>query len=543
MSSFFQFRFIRQILSICICLLLLFHPVTATGENKGAVQNSSSQMKVTQFQTVHAFLARYCVSCHGPDDQNGERRFDTLSGVIDSDNTLVDLQDILDQLNLGEMPPADELQPSIKERRIIIEALTKSIREYHVSRQGEQVTPVLRRLNSREYKNTIRDLLQLNTTIFDPTINFPLDQKVEHLDNVGEKLVVSGHLLNRYLDAAEQVVDKALFPLQQPKVQTWKFMDGFRQQPEIDQVFRKTNKFAWMTLFDVRGADKHEGAYGPIHAFAEGVPYDGYYEIRLKAEAVNRLHPYNPEFLGTDPSEPLRLGIVPGHQDVGPLHKPQPIEPILAEIELADEQKWYTVRVWLDAGYTPRFTFENGLMDVRNLYSKLIRKYPELFPKLKSRGIVEARFNAIHHGKMPQIRIHEIEIKGPLSETWPKPSQQAIFGEHWNKELAQGKLSRDQMRSLYESLMQRAYRRPLQPGELDRVLKVVDKQITTGRSNMEAFRDGLHGRAEFSRLPLPAAGRSASERTICDRFSIVLFFVVIDAGREITGTGCRRETL
>ena len=86
-----------------------------------------------------------------------------------------------------------------------------------------------------------------------------------------------------------------------------------------------------MTLYDVIGADKHEGAYGPILAFKEGVPEDGIYEIRLKAEAVNRLHPYDPEFLGTDPDEPLRLGIVAGNHLVGQLHKPQPVEPLLAE--------------------------------------------------------------------------------------------------------------------------------------------------------------------------------------------------------------------
>ena len=96
---------------------------------------------------------------------------------------------------------------------------------------------------------------------------------------------------------------------------------------------------------------------------------------RLQAQAVNRLHPYDPEFLGTDPSEPLRLGIVAGNIVAGPLHKPQPIEPLLAELDLADDLQWYTVRVWLDAGFTPRFTFRNGLMDVRNLWGQLVKKY------------------------------------------------------------------------------------------------------------------------------------------------------------------------
>lgn len=442
-------------------------------------------------KVIRNFLDRYCIKCHGNAQQEADRRFDRLADAIDEDSTLVDYQDILDQLNLGAMPPEDARQPTEDERLRVVDWLTQSIESYHASRTSTGGQPILRRLNSREYRNTVRDLLSLNTTIFDPTLQFPMDQTTEHLDNVGATLVTSGALLSRYLMAAETVVDKALFPLQRPPVQTWEFRDDFRQQPEIDQVFRKTNKFAWMTLFDVVGADKHEGAYGPIHAFAAGVPYDGFYEIRLLAEAVNRQHPYDPEFLGLDPDEPLRLGIVAGHRDAGPLHKPQPVEPLLAEMELADEQKWYTVRVWLDAGYTPRMTFRNGLMDARNLWSRIIKKYPDQFPKLKSRGIVEARFTAIHHGKLPQIRIHEIEISGPYFDEWPKPSQTTILGDDFETVAASGELTVSQMREHLHRFATRAYRRPATPAEVDRILQVIQTRQQAGRNPLEAYADGL----------------------------------------------------
>ena len=327
--------------------------------------------------------------------------------------------------------------------------------------------------------------------MFDPTVTFPRDQVSEHLDNQGDALVTSGHLLARYLTAADQVIEKAITPREKPKVQKWAFRDGFRQQPEIDQVFRKTNKFAWMTLLDVKGADKHEGAYGPIHAFAEGVPYDGYYEISLKAEAVNRRHPYDLKLLGTDPEERLRLGIVAGNRLAGPLHKPQPMEPLLAEIDLADRQEWYSVRVWLDQGFTPRFTFQNGLMDVRNLYGKLVNRYKDRFPKRKRGGIVENRFNAIHHGKLPQIRIHEIEISGPHYDTWPTKSQLAVLGEDWEAVARTGKLSEPQMRKHLTRFMSRAYRRPVRGEEVERILKVIQIRKQTGRTDLESYADGL----------------------------------------------------
>jgi len=451
-------------------------------------QRAVSQTDAAFATTVKPFLTTYCLSCHGPKQQKGDRRFDELTGTITDDNTLVDLQDILDQLNLSEMPPPDAKQPASAEVRPVVAWLTETIRRYQESRKGSVTRPVLRRLNAREYQNSIRDLLHIDMTMFNPAEFFPRDQTSDHLDNVGDTLVTSGYLLAKYLEAADRVVEKVLNPREQPEVQKWHFKDNFRQQPEIDQVFRRTNRFAWMTLFDVIGADKHEGAYGPIHAFADGVPFDGTYEIRLKAQAVNRINPYDAEFLGTDPTEPLRLGIRPGNRHVGALHKPQPVEPLLAEIDLADEMDWYSVRVPLDAGYTPRFTFRNGLMDVRNLWARLLKKYPQGFPK-KSRGIVENRYNAISLGKLPQIQIHEIEISGPYFDEWPTTGQRTLLGEDCESILASGEMTRDQMRKRLSAFASRAYRRPVTSAELDRLLQIAVVREQAGRSSLEAYGD------------------------------------------------------
>ncbi len=72
-------------------------------------------------------------------------------------------------------------------------------------------------MNSREYRNSIRDLFHFNMSMFDPTVGFPSDRTTDHLDNIAESLVTSGHLLERYLGAAERIVDKALTPAQKPQ--------------------------------------------------------------------------------------------------------------------------------------------------------------------------------------------------------------------------------------------------------------------------------------------------------------------------------------
>ena len=270
-------------------------------------------------QHLH-FVQRYCIYCHHGDDPQGDRSFDQLGTKITADADLVDYQEVVDQLNLGKMPPRDADQPSVAERREVVAVMSAKIKEYQDKHKGSNGRTPLRRLNAREYRNTVRDLFQLDMRMFDPTTKFPRDQTSDWFDNHAESLTTSGHLLQAYLNAAEQVVSKATGHPEKPEAQVWSFTDHFDQQPEIDQVHRKTNGFTHLTLYDVIHADKHEGAYAPIHQFADGVPADGFYEIRFEAEAMNRQHPYDPEFLGMDPREPLRLGIVAGHQDAGTLH-------------------------------------------------------------------------------------------------------------------------------------------------------------------------------------------------------------------------------
>src|SRR5437879_5077894 len=105
---------------------------------------------------VKPVLTKYCVGCHGPTKQKGDRRFDELTGQIADDNALLDLQDIVDQLNLGEMPPPKEkLQPTGDERRQTIAWLTTKIDQFRREQKPASAQSVLRRLNAREYRHTI----------------------------------------------------------------------------------------------------------------------------------------------------------------------------------------------------------------------------------------------------------------------------------------------------------------------------------------------------------------------------------------------------
>ena len=65
----------------------------------------------------------------------------------------------------------------------------------------------IHRLNRAEYNNTIRDLVGVD---FKPATDFPADDSGYGFDNIADVLSMSPLLAEKYLSAAEQVMDKAI---------------------------------------------------------------------------------------------------------------------------------------------------------------------------------------------------------------------------------------------------------------------------------------------------------------------------------------------
>ncbi len=496
---------------------------------------------------IRSFLGTYCAECHGPEKQKGERRFDHLALPIVKADGLIEVQAIIDQLNLGEMPPAEaKKNPAPAEVAAVVAHLTQLVADAHTRLASTGGKTVLRRLNRREYLNTVSDLFALNLAMFDPTTKFPRDQSVQHMDNIGDALKTSGYLLAQYVDAADQIVEKALSSTEPPRERTWHFDDNFQQQPELRYSHGRVQNFRYMCLYESAQSTQHEGAYGPLLAFAQGVPADGYYEIRVKAEAKNRQHPYDPKIFGTDPAMPFRLGIVAGQAKIGPLHQPQPIEPQLGETVVKDDvAEWHTFRVWLDRGFTPRFTFPNGTLSIRTTWNRILRQYNASFPVevRDTTGIVVAREVVQRHGFPPHIRIHEVEIRGPLNPMWPTASQRAILGDT--------PFTPARTREILTTFATRAYRRPVRPAEIDRLAAVVAGRQQSGRLPFDALKDGLKAvlcspaflylAEPSSDAPTSPASRLLNADALATRLSYFLWSTTPDA--ELTRSASTGELL
>jgi len=440
-------------------------------------------------ETLHQFLRTYCNECHGADKQKGDRRFDQLALPVSKMDTLIELKDILDQLNLGEMPPKKAKQPTSEEQAAVIEELTQALtagREKLASTGG---SAVLRRLNRQEYLNTIGDLFALNMEAFDPTTKFPRDQSAEHMENLGDVLQTSGYLLDQYLDAADAVVEKVFAHEEKPKERTWHFNGEFRFKTDSEKR-REAYDNRHLLVMECMDSDKHTSGFGYINDFEDGVPADGLYEIKVLVKAMNREHPYDPKIFDTDSREPFRFGIVPGDAKLGPLELPQPLQPILAEVALNDgEAEWRTMKVWLDAGHTPRFVFPNGPESARSIWFKIADYHKDLWPQFigdddeGKLGIVEAKQLTLHVCKFPHIRIDEVKIRGPIFDEWPPAPQKTVLG---NQDFAP-----ERMRKLIQTFVDRAYRRPASKDEVDRLMTIAEKRIGTGHAPMDGFKSAL----------------------------------------------------
>ena len=146
------------------------------------------------------FLEAHCVGCHGGSEPQAD--LDLARAEARAGETWLQ---VLERVELHEMPPSSEPGPSAAERRAFVARLTGALERGRASCPTDSIDPgrpVLRRLNNVEYENTVRALFGLE---FPATSFFPRDGAGYGFDTVGEALSFSALRLEQTLLAAERV--------------------------------------------------------------------------------------------------------------------------------------------------------------------------------------------------------------------------------------------------------------------------------------------------------------------------------------------------
>ncbi len=225
-------------------LVLATVVLTLSMDAVGAEQPDESTLSTQFDQTIVPFLRTYCTSCHGRDAPEAQLDLTVYGAIADVASAHLTWETILERLEAREMPPEDaDRQPTDKQRGEVIRWL-KTFREYQASRGAGDPGAVLpRRLSNAEYNYTIRDLTGVDIR---PADAFPVDPANEAgFDNSAESLLMSPALLNKYLEAARQVVQHlvltpdglafASYPItadtDRDKYCTNRILDFYRRQP------------------------------------------------------------------------------------------------------------------------------------------------------------------------------------------------------------------------------------------------------------------------------------------------------------------------
>ena len=156
--------------------------------------------------SVQPILHAHCLSCHSTEKQKGD--LDLEASDIHKEPHI--WEGVLEQIEMGEMPPKKEKQLSAEEKKQLVGWVRGTLNQIALANAGDPGPVLLRRLSNMEYTYTLRDLTGIES--LDPAREFPVDGAAgEGFTNAGAALVMSPALLTKYLDAAKEVAAHAVF--------------------------------------------------------------------------------------------------------------------------------------------------------------------------------------------------------------------------------------------------------------------------------------------------------------------------------------------
>jgi hypothetical protein len=160
-----------------------------------------SALLADDLDTVRPLLAKYCLRCHGAEEQQAHVRFDRFTGFDRSNEQL--WSSVHEVLIGGEMPPKGEMQPTAEERQRIQSWIIDQAARHKAETAGSQ-----RRLNRRELSAALSDLVGLP---IDFTAGLPEDAKVDGFDTGATALQDAADSVSQWLEVTRRAVDSIRF--------------------------------------------------------------------------------------------------------------------------------------------------------------------------------------------------------------------------------------------------------------------------------------------------------------------------------------------
>ena len=173
-----------------------------------------AQLALSQADPSHEFLDQIrptlvenCAACHNPAKAKGPAPFLKAANLNDLESNRGLWRNVAAQLRNRTMPPtASKLTE--EDRLRVSSWIEDRLRQTACNAGDFAGSAITRRLNRREYHNTIRDLLGVD---FEVNGMFPADGTGgAGFDTNGETLFIPPVLMERYMEAAQQIVDRVV---------------------------------------------------------------------------------------------------------------------------------------------------------------------------------------------------------------------------------------------------------------------------------------------------------------------------------------------
>ena len=389
-----------------------------------------------------ATVDRYCAACHNDRLRTAGLSLDGLDLSAVGAHAEV-WERVVAKLRTRAMPPAGRPRPDPGTYDRVAGWLETEIDRAARRAPNPGRTQAVHRLNRAEYANAVRDLLAVDVDVDDL---LPADDFDEYgFDNNADVLTVSSALMERYLSAARKIGRTALGETPRgPVAETWK----------VPILLRQDDRMSEDLPFGSRGG------VAVRHVF----PVDGEYElqIRLHRNYVNYVRG-----MGSRHELEVRLDGALVRTFVFGGEEPEGVQaPASYAGNLFGDPAWEEYMLFADANMRVRFRAEAG---PRVVGVSFVRRFTEPEGVLQPRQSVFAV--AVNEMRDGNAAVEHVVVAGPYAAGGPgdTPSRRAIFV--CRPESAAPADEERCARTILGALARRAYRRPVDAGDLDTLMR------------------------------------------------------------------------
>lgn len=250
-------------------------------------------------EKIQPFLKTYCNSCHNSEKAAGGVVLDVYMNEAHARKDRKVWVQIQQTVQLGEMPPKKaKAQPKPEARQAFVDWIDITLTKIDCTGPKDPGRVTMRRLNRAEYNNTVRDLLGVD---FKPANDFPSDDVGYGFDNIGDVLSMQPLMIEKYMTAADKVLDASLPALEPVR--------------SVLQVYRPQNLPVTPRSAKIREKNDRGRDIDRIALMEEGKAYIDRFNFPAEGEYVLRTRASSRSFGGEAPKLAFRVA----GKDVGSL--------------------------------------------------------------------------------------------------------------------------------------------------------------------------------------------------------------------------------